>query len=243
MGNSWIYILSLDLSRLYIQLSAQWLHLAVSWVLLTHEIWNKLLNVPQNLLLLLSVSSQQVVNSFLPIAQAKSKVLPDSSFILSCPTIPSVGTPCGYPLETILRIQPLSHHHHHHEWNSSFLPQPCPAALFSLSVLARPCHDSVENSHCLPISEPRAPAVEARSLDHCVAREGPETKSLKRLPGPPVSRPPRHLPDLISPTPLSLPHSAALFHSHCCSSNAPCLRPSGPLFCLELCLFMLPWEY
>ena len=170
----------------------------MSWVLLTHEIWNKLLNVPQNLLLLLSVSSQQVVNSFLPIAQAKNKVLPDSSFILSCPTIPSVGTPCGYPLETILRIQPLSRHHHHHEWNSSCFPQPCPAALFSLSVLARPCHASVENSHCLPISEPRAPAVEARSLNHCIAREGPETESLKRSPGPPVSRPAGHLPDLIS---------------------------------------------
>ena len=39
-----------------------------------------------------------------------------------------------------------------------------------------------------------------------------------------------------SPTPLSLLHSAALFHSPCCSSNTLCLRPSGPLFCLELSL-------
>lgn len=118
-------------------------------------------------------------------------------FILSCPAVPSVSTPYGYPLETILRIQPLSRLHHRHEWSSSFLPQPCPAAQFSLSVLARPCHASVD-SHCLRISEPRAPAVEARSLNHCVAREGPETESRQQSPGSPVSRHPGHLSDLIS---------------------------------------------
>lgn len=153
-------------------------------------------------------------------------------FILSCPAVPSVGTPYGYPLETILRIQPLSRLHHRHEWNSSFLPQPCPAALFSLSVLARPCHASVD-SHCLRISEARAPAVEARSLNHCVAREGPETKSWQQSPGSPVSRHPGHLSDLIS-------HSS-LVTSFSCVISLPLLflkhtvpAPSGPLFCLEL---------
>lgn len=82
VGNSWIYILRPDLS-LHPGCTPSCLLSGSAW--LGHEcyslleIWNTLLNGPQDLLLLL-VSSQQMVDSpFLPIAQAKSKVLLDSS--------------------------------------------------------------------------------------------------------------------------------------------------------------------